>query len=254
MRHLSLLLIAIVFFSYTGSVLAASSSAAMAESPRIGGPNSDNERNENSGRGNIAAPIPTLVISKPPALPSPTQTPKNDNKKPDPTPTVAKPSPTPIPVKTTNPTNNSDTKQSNNNQSNTSNIVIPQNRDISRTVTAKVTPTPAVLGTTANKQTTSVAPKPKEKAQTKETPLEKIQNIIAPPQASEVQVKGANYYLGDERLSPAVTSILLYFALSLFLLGMLILKLPLLITGAIKVKHKLFGTPKPFTIPYMEVK
>jgi hypothetical protein len=268
MKLFCLLLISAITFSFPVQANAVSTPVADVELPRVGAPNNDKkEDSEDKGKGNNTTPIPTIAISQAPVEPTTAPVQSTENRKPTPTLVITNQNPTPVPPKTNTSNGNSNSNSGNQRNDNIINpIVVPQNRDTVRTTqptttrstanatTNKVSPTPAVLGTTTKVNTVTQKQEPKQKQQSAETPLTKIKNIIAPP-SSDVQVKGANYYQ-DERLSPAVTTNLLYVAMTLFIAGMLILKLPILIAGASKVKQRFTRTPKvePFTIPYIDSK
>lgn len=260
MKSICLLIISVLFLAAPANIFASSNPFWNNRTPlaqeQTEQENTDKKNNDNNGKGNNR-PIPTVVISKAPVQPTPTQVPANETKKPTPIPTDTKPAPTSVPERST-------TNQTNTNPFGV--IVIPQDKDKIRGDTENsipvpavntrrtVTPTPAILGTNqrvAQKENTTT---PKQNQQTTETPLKKIQDIIAPPLASVAQVKGANYYQ-DERLSPLLTANLLYFALGLFLTGMFILKLPLLKSGIDKMRQR-FGKENAdtFTVPYIETK
>lgn len=263
MKRFCLLLILAVFFTFPIQAFAVGSVSAEVELPRVGAPKNDGRNDsENKDKGKNNDPIPTIAI---PTAPQPTATPVpvNENKKPTPTPV---PSSSHSETNSGNqsrnnantPSNTTSNQTTNSNQrvtasQNTNVINIPQNRDTIRS-TRQTTDAPTVLGTTTKNQPAAINKETKSKQQTQETPITKIKNIIAPPSA-DVQVKGANYYQ-DERLSPAVTTNLLYASLILFMSGMLVLKFPILAAGVMKIKQKLFRTrkPEPFTIPLIEPK
>ena len=265
MKKFSLLFISVLFLASPITIQAASLPLVGNRLPlvqeQLEEKNNDKKNEDSKGKADIT-PVPTAVISKAPM--QPTQTPSNETKKPNPSPTIAKPAPTTAPSRnTSNPSNSNGI----------GGIVVPQNIDRNRvdnrdnestavTNTRRtVSPTPTtttsstgVAGTTQRTSTKEPAAAPKQKEQPAETPLKKIQDIIAPPLASVVQVKGANYYQ-DEKLSPVVTANLLYFALGLFLTGMLILKLPLLKSGIDKIRRRIGReNNEGFTVPYIETK
>lgn len=266
MKQACLIIITVLFLSVAPNVLAVSSTSATIETPKVGAPKDEktNNGNDNKNRGNTDELIPTIAITTTPQ-PTATPVPVNETRKPTPTPVLSNQNQNASATNTTNNTASSNRNSTSNaNQKNGSNsnaITAPQRRDAIRSAntTALTTNTttrraPRVLGTNARNTTPTQNQMTKQKQQSRETPLTKIKNIIVPP-STDVQVKGVNYYQ-DERLSPAVTTNLLYIALTLFMAGMLVLKMPILAAAFMKLKQKFVRSPKPepFTIPYIGLK
>ncbi len=194
--------------------------------------------------------IPTLPIgANPTPQPSPITTPAPTNvPAPSPLPTAPAPSVTPavggpqsspIVVPGGLDTKNNDKNKEKDNEK--------------KTTTPPVTPTPVIAGPVAKTQPPKAQLKPE--VQEEQTPMKAIQDIIAPPLATLMQVKGANYYQ-DERLAPGVTSSLISLALGLFLAGMTVLKLPVLMKAMKRLRRKLKNrkSTDSFSIPNLEMK
>ncbi len=199
--------------------------------------------------------IPTLPIERvnPTPQPSPITTPAPTNiPMPSPTPSVVTIVPEQIKPAIGRPS--------------TDDFIVPENLDDKRdadkkkdkddknvTTTPSITPTPAIAAPVAKTQPPKAQPKPE--VQEEQTPMKAIQDIIAPPLATLMQVKGANYYQ-DERLAPGVTSTLISLALGLFLAGITILKLPVLMKAMKRLRRKLRNrkSADSFTIPNLEMK
>lgn len=247
MKYFCLLLIVLSFLSYPARAFAVSTPVG---SVQVNPPSQNNkDRDKETTVPVVITPIPTLPINQNGKRPTVTPASKNDTK--------PKVSPTAIPEPTKAPAvsrNTTTTNQQTNQSSGTSDkIVVPQNLNTARNSGTSTNSKPTNTKTTDPAET-QTQQSVKATAAPTQSAVAKAKEIVAPTGVSDVQVKGINYYQ-EERLSPTVTTWLLYFALGLFMLGIAFLKIPVIVGAFIRARNKVFPQlNKQFTIPYINIK
>ncbi|MBA3724438.1 MAG: hypothetical protein H0W89_06165 [Candidatus Levybacteria bacterium] len=250
MKHIYFFIFTVIFLMVPANVSAQLAPIGNISVPIVG----QNDTNTQQPNAPVPSPVPTLPIGRveqnvqPTVIPAPTE-------RPIPNPTSAPINQEKEKERDTKPAVGGPSDQIRVPQGIDKNINENKEKNDDEAVknTISVTPTPAIAGPVSKKQPPKV--QPKSEGATEQTPIKMIQDIIAPPLANLMQVKGANYYQ-DERLAPGVTSSLISLALGLFLTGMTVLKLPVLMKAIKRLRRKLRNrkSADTFTIPNLEMK